>query len=87
MKKFIAFMLFGLFSFAVFTSSASATKVKSNTELSQMTIVDYAPTIVVDSNNAIVIVTEQSFGFVPYDNSFAKEVEARCNSPTEYRIS
>ncbi len=83
MRKFISFMLFGLFSFAVFTSSTSATKVKANTELSQMTITELTPTIVVDSNNAIVIVTEQSFGFVPYDNSFAKEVEARCNSPTD----
>lgn len=87
MKKFIAFMLFGLFSFAVFTSSANTTKVKANTELSQMTITELTPTIVVDSNNAIVIVTEQSFGFVHNDNSFAMEVEARCNSPTDVQES
>ena len=52
-----------------------------------MTITELTPTIVVDSNNAIVIVTEHSFGFVPYDNSFAKEVEARCNSPTDVQES
>lgn len=76
-------MLFGLFSFAVFTSSAETIKVKQNTELSQMVSIDLqTPSIVSDTNNVIVIISEQAFGYVSNDTSVTFEVEARCNSPT-----